>query len=235
MIPICYGAGETVGVWDVPNGAAVEDYWGYACSDRVYFYYPDPAYTYDDFYTAAEGGDYGTADGMWGIVYPYGKRPIMRVVVINYSHEYTGPSPSAGTVDRIMTNKPNSPADTFSWSTAQYAATKSADVAKERLDDINLFPNPYFGHNSAEGDYYSQFVTFNNLPEECTIRIFSLSGQLVNVIEHNNGTPFERWYLQNDQEIPVASGIFIIHVQTDFGDKILKFAVINREAIYQHL
>ena len=172
---------------------------------------------------------------MWGVVYSSGKRPITRIVVINYSHEYTGPAPSAGTVDRIMTNKPNSAADTFSWSTAPYLASKNAEVAEKRLDDINVFPNPYFGHNSAEGDYYSQFVTFNNLPEDCTIRIFSLSGQLVNTLEHQNGTPFQRWYLQNREEIPVASGVYIVHVSTEFGDKILKFAIINREAIYQHM
>jgi hypothetical protein len=235
MIPIMYSpGGGTTGVWDVPNGSNVEAIWGYACSDRFYFYYPDPGFTYADFHTAAEGGDYGTADGMWGIVYDR-PRPIARIVVINWSHEYTGPEPAAGSIDRIYTNKPNSTADTYTWDTAAYAASKDAEIAKERLDDINLFPNPYFGINTAEGDYYAQFVTFNNLPEECTIRIFSLSGQLVSTINHNNGTPFERWYLQNDQEIPVASGVYIIHVQTDFGDKILKFAVINREAIYQHI
>jgi hypothetical protein len=87
-----------------------------------------------------------------------------------------------------------------------------------------------------EGTYYGQFVTFNNLPEDnCIIRVFSLSGQLVASIEHNNGTPFERWYLQNDEEIPVASGMYIVHIETEFGDKILKLGVINRRMTYQHI
>ena len=99
-----------------------------------------------------------------------------------------------------------------------------------------MYPNPYFGHNKMEGTFYSQFVTFNNLPEDdCVIRIFSLGGSLVTTIDHNNGTPFERWYLLNENEIPVASGMYIVHVETKYGDRILKLGIINREAYYQHL
>lgn len=136
---------------------------------------------------------------------------------------------------RIICMVPNTPADVFAFSSEGYEKVKGDDIAKKRLDDINAFPNPYFGHNSAEATFYSQFVTFNNLPEECTIRIFSLSGQLVNTLEHNDGTPFQRWYLQNHEEIPVASGMYIVHIDTEFGDKIIKLAVINRQAQYQHI
>jgi hypothetical protein len=230
-----YANGATIGVWDVPNGSNTEAHWGYACSDRIYFYYMDPPYTYADYHAACEAGDFTAADGMWGYVYSNGNRPLTRLVITNYDNEFTGPGPAAGTIDRILTNKPNSPADTFSFSTAAYKATQSADIAKERLDDINVFPNPYFAHNSAEGNFYTQFVTFNNLPEECTIRIFTLSGQLVETLQHNDGTPFQRWYLTNHEEIPVASGMFIVHIDTEFGDKIIKLAVINRLAQYQHI
>jgi hypothetical protein len=228
MIPVCYAAGYTVGVWDVPNGAAVEDHWGYGCSDRVFFYYPDPPYTYADFHAAAEAGNFSAANGMWGVVYPLGNRPLIRLVVVNYDHEYTGPGPAAGTVDRVLTNKPNSPLDVFTFSTADYAPTKSADIAKERLNQIQVFPNPYFCFNSLEPYYEGQFVTFTNLPEECTIRVFSLSGVLVRTLEHDNGTPFERWDLENASKKRVASGMYIVHVNTEFGDRILKLAVINR-------
>lgn len=124
----------------------------------------------------------------------------------------------------------------FTFSTADQMMSKNADVAEMRLEDINIFPNPYFGHNKAENNFFTQFVTFNNLPEDnCTIRIFSLSGTLVTTIEHNDGTPFERWYLLNDEELPVASGMYIVHVETEFGNKILKLGVVNREARYNHM
>jgi hypothetical protein len=124
----------------------------------------------------------------------------------------------------------------YTYTTDSLQPTQTPETAAERLDDINVYPNPYFGHNKMEGTFYTQFVTFNNLPEdECVIRVFSLGGSLVKTIEHNNGTPFERWYLQNENEIPVASGMYLVHIETKYGDKILKLGIINREAYYQHL
>ncbi|MBN2417119.1 T9SS type A sorting domain-containing protein, partial [bacterium] len=119
----------------------------------------------------------------------------------------------------------------LTFDTDGWAPEKSADVAKRRLDDINVFPNPYFAHNSAEGTFYGQFVTFNNLPEkECEIRIFTLNGDLVTTIIHANGTPFERWNLENSDGFPVASGMYFALVQTAFGQRILKLGVVNRGA-----
>ena len=155
---------------------------------------------------------------------------------IGWTPRGTHPFLEDETIFYIYASFINTPRDKFSFSTADYNTNNKPDLAKERLDDINVFPNPYFAHNSAEGYFYTQFVTFNNLPEDnCIIRVFSLSGQLVTTLEHNNGTPFERWYLQNDEEIGVASGMYIIHIETDFGSKILKLGVINRQSTYQHL
>jgi hypothetical protein len=124
----------------------------------------------------------------------------------------------------------------LTYDTQGWEPEKSADVAKKRLDDINVFPNPYFAHNSAEGSFYSQFVTFNNLPEDnCDIRIFSLNGELVKTITHTNGTPFERWFLMNEEEVPVASGMYFVHIDTEFGNVILKLAVVNRGAFFRNL
>jgi hypothetical protein len=240
MVPFMYSnvAPNTDGGTDTGH----EPTWGYPCSDWIYWMDAEGDDGYDNFAaqcaTTGAGNTYpyatdGSTDGYWadfhgGFVYPIG-----RSLICDY--DLGGAWPPAGTTIRLTTKKPITEDLVFSFSTAQYKADKNADVAKERLDDINVFPNPYFGHNSAEGDYYSQFVTFNNLPETCTIRIFTLSGQLVNTLEHKNATPFERWYLQNREEIPCASGVYIVHITTDFGDKILKIAVINREAIYQHI
>ncbi len=130
---------------------------------------------------------------------------------------------------------PVKPGTEYTINTAGYNPNQSADVAKERLAQINVFPNPYFGHSDAEGGHFEQIVTFNNLPEKCTIRIFSLSGQLVRTLVHENRTPFERWDLQNEERLPVASGMFIVHIETAFGEKILKLGVINREQRYLHM
>jgi len=123
----------------------------------------------------------------------------------------------------------------WTFSTSGYEPVAGETVGKERLSDVNVFPNPYFAHNSAEGTFYTQFVTFNGLPEDnCTIRIFTLDGQVVNTITHDNGTPFERWYLQNESEVPVASGMYLVHITTEYGNRILKLAVINRGAFFRN-
>ncbi|MDZ7260546.1 MAG: T9SS type A sorting domain-containing protein [candidate division KSB1 bacterium] len=143
--------------------------------------------------------------------------------------------PQAGDKFTIFANHVNSARDVYGYSTKGLQKVVSLDVAKERLQDINVFPNPYFASNKAETDFFAQFVTFSNLPKKCTIRIFSLSGQMVKTIEHDAETPFERWNLQNEHGLPVASGMYIGLIEVPgVGEKILKIAIINREARYQH-
>jgi hypothetical protein len=166
---------------------------------------------------------------------------IRRMVLVNWNGGaidpgvYNSDMPEVGTVFRIVTTKPNNASVRYTINTAAFAKSKSADVAAARIDEITVFPNPYFGHNQAEGTFFAQFVTFGNLPEKCTIRIFSLSGQLVRTIVHESGTPFERWDLLNSDQLPVGSGMFIVHIETAFGDKVLKLGVVNREQRYLHL
>ena len=240
MIPLILP--NDVAVVNPPTNTGIEPTWGYPMSDLIYWMDGDGIDGYDNFaaqcVTTGSGGTYpyetdGSDQGYFidwhgGFVYPIG-----RSVIVDY--DLGGAWPPAGTTIRLITKKPITEDLVFSFSTAEYKASKNADIAKERLDDINVFPNPYFAHNEAEGTFFSQFVTFNNLPEECTIRVFSLSGNLVITLDHTNGTPFERWYMLNDQEIPIASGMYIVHVQTEFGNKILKLAVVNRQAIFQHI
>jgi len=136
----------------------------------------------------------------------------------------------------IWCNHPVTMDNAFTYNTKDYTPIKSTDVAKARLDEINVFPNPYFASNKAETDFFSQFITFNNLPEKCTIRIFTLSGQMMRTIEHTNGTPFEKWDLNNEHGLPVASGMYIALVEVpNVGQKILKIAIINRQARYRHM
>jgi hypothetical protein len=231
MVPCLYEAGGTADVFDLPNGDEVDGTYGYPCSDRIYMYYADGEPSgYAAYAAACDAGDFATANNLWGMTYD---RSFARIVF--FRTDGNPGLPAAGTVVRFLTNKPNSETDVFSFGTADVAKEQSAAVAEKRLSEINVFPNPYFGLNTAEGSFFEQIVTFNNLPEACTIRIFSLSGQLVRTLVHDNGTPFERWNLQNEEQLPVASGMFIVHIETAFGDKILKLGVINREQRYLHM
>ena len=96
---------------------------------------------------------------------------------------------------------------------------------------INVFPNPYFGQNVEEINSFNRFVTFTHLPVSgVTIRIFTIAGHLVTKIKHDNGTSMEQWNLNNRDSIPIASGMYIAHIDLGGGrSKILKLAVFIPE------
>ena len=125
-------------------------------------------------------------------------------------------------------SKPNSSADTFNFTTDGLGVeTNLYDP-----DRIKVWPNPYYGYNPEERDALDRRVMFTHLPEEgpATIRIFALDGTLVRVLHHNDaGSQHATWDMKNDFELPVASGMYVAHIETNFGDKILKLAVIQPE------
>jgi len=135
--------------------------------------------------------------------------------------------PEVGTVIRWITNKPNTMADKFAFSTTSLdGVTLTYDP-----NTINVWPNPYFAYNPEERNPLQRIVTFTHLPEtgSATIRIFNLAGQLVKKITHSDGTQYEVWNLTNSFSIPVASGMYIAHIETGLGDQILKIAVVQPE------
>ena len=123
--------------------------------------------------------------------------------------------------------------DTWTF-TAPDPQTYDAELAKEDIsNELNVFPNPYYGVNSQELNKYQRFVTFSHLPQNATIRIFNLAGQMVRSIEKDNEDQYQRWDLLNQTGLPVASGLYIAYVDMpDLGTtKILKLAVIQEQQI----
>jgi len=106
-----------------------------------------------------------------------------------------------------------------------------ATLGATQLSDLNVFPNPYFGHNTAEsGSVYNRFVTFSHLPNVARIRIYTITGDLVRDIAHNDQTTFERWDLRNKNNLPVASGVYFAHIEIPgMGNRILKIAIVQPE------
>jgi hypothetical protein len=115
--------------------------------------------------------------------------------------------------------------------------TYSDELAQSEVDQINVFPNPYYGVNSEERNKYNRFVTFSHLPYFAKIRIFNLAGILVQTIEKEDDDQFETWNLANEEGLPVASGLYIAYLElrtvdgVDLGTKILKVAIIQEQQI----
>lgn len=128
---------------------------------------------------------------------------------------------------------PYSSQDVFEFTTSKNGALNEADE-KSLFEKVNVFPNPLYGYNPYTA--YSgkntddPFVTFTNLPnEEITIKIYSLSGQLLRTLvkDPNSTIPFLDWNLQNESGLRVASGLYLAIVSSPkYGDKVLKFSII---------
>lgn len=112
----------------------------------------------------------------------------------------------------------------YSWSMNEIeTVTASKDQLAESLKLINVVPNPYYGYSEYERNKTDTRIKITNLPEECVIKIYNLTGKLVKTIKKSNPTTYQDWNLQNEKNIPVASGIYLIHVDVpNVGEVILK-------------
>ncbi|RKY54744.1 MAG: hypothetical protein DRP93_04790, partial [Candidatus Neomarinimicrobiota bacterium] len=127
--------------------------------------------------------------------------------------------------------------DVFAFSTADYAPESSDSLMTLALDKINVFPNPFYANNELSTSPYDQYVTFTHLPETATIKIFNLAGVLVTTLEHTSDKgQFEKWDLTNASNIPVASGMYLAHIDMpDEGlTKILKVMIVQKKQILEY-
>ena len=122
--------------------------------------------------------------------------------------------------------------DTYTFS-GQGLQSANADSA---LTFINVFPNPYFGKNPEERNQLNRFVYFTNLGVgKTTIRIFTIAGDMIAKVEKeittvNDPDRRAQWDLRNSAGIPVASGMYIAHIDVEgVGEKVLKLAVFMPE------
>jgi len=137
-----------------------------------------------------------------------------------------GTLPLEGTVIRLTTWKPLTGADIFS-TIIQAPKVGNTEVAKNKIDEISVFPNPYLGANSLERDKYQRFMRFTNLPNKLSIRIFTLSGVFVRKLEKDSESQYLDWDLRNKDGLPVASGVYLAYLDIpNVGSKIMKLAVI---------
>ncbi|MCB2231288.1 hypothetical protein KQH82_11280 [bacterium] len=134
-------------------------------------------------------------------------------------------SPQVGDILTVAGAPLNGPADSYVFSTG---GVNAAD-ASNSLHRIRVVPDPYFVQYSsmvetAEGE---SVLEFQNVPDRCTIRIYTLAGDLVNTIDHRDGTGTARWDLLSTNRQQVASGIYIYHVESPYGDHMGRFAVVK--------
>jgi len=104
----------------------------------------------------------------------------------------------------------------------------SNELANADLQQIRVVPNPFIAANEITRGEGRQRILFTNLPPQATIRIYTISGNLVRILEHGDGSGTEEWDVRTRFDLLVASGNYYYHVTTPDGRTHLgRFAVIN--------
>ena len=118
----------------------------------------------------------------------------------------------------------------YTFSTANVATDLgNAEALTDALDQINVVPNPYYAFSAYESSKLDNRIKITNLPEVCTISIFNLQGVLVRQFSKADPLTSLDWDLKNEQNVPIAGGIYIIHVDVPgIGSRTLKWFGIMR-------
>ena len=119
--------------------------------------------------------------------------------------------------------------DEFSFSTTANTVSSSND-----LSAVSVYPNPYYGFHELEQARNDKYVSFNNLPADATIRVYSLGGTFVREIVKSDETQFAEWDLKNQYGYPVASGLYIVRIESGSEEKILKLSLVQETQVLKY-
>ncbi len=121
--------------------------------------------------------------------------------------------------------------------------THSPESVQEQKLDVSVFPNPYKLDENYRGQGFEdpnregfrermRRIHFINLPPECTIKIFTLDGDLVRQIHHPTSrfsdTPTHTaWDLITRNTQAAQSGIYLYSIESANGTQVGKFVIIK--------
>lgn len=115
---------------------------------------------------------------------------------------------------------------------ATQTQTDVTDSIKDSIMSlINVVPNPYYAYSNYETGRLDNRIKVVNLPDECTVKIYTVSGTLVRTFTKDDSriTSID-WDLTNSAGIPIAGGLYLIHVDVPSIDRerILKWFGVVR-------
>jgi hypothetical protein len=144
-----------------------------------------------------------------------------------------GRPPHLGDVWRMRLQIPLGQGDAYSFTTR--ARHIDAAAAKAAFGTPYVVPNPYIEAASFEPERFNvsgrgeRRIEFRSLPAGCTIRIYSVRGDLVQTLRHDGANGgFVAWNLRTKDNLDVAPGLYVFQVDAPgIGTSIGKFGVIK--------
>ena len=163
--------------------------------------------------------------------------PIWRITVDTvYGPKYVNSIfPTDGDVFQLTINVPYNEKDIFSFVTDSSFIDLSKQKSDYEVEKPYVVPNPYLGMASFEQAPYAQTgrgdrrIEFRALPVNSTVRIYTLTGELVKTLHHDGGfQDYIAWNMRSKDNLEVAPGLYIFHVETPGSDDYIgKFAIIK--------
>jgi hypothetical protein len=144
--------------------------------------------------------------------------------------------PTIGDVYNLNLLVPYSSEDEFTFSTKGQTLNKDLARQEEEITKPYVVPNPYIAAASFEPQRFAvsgrgeRRIEFRGLPALATVRIFTVTGELVHTIYHDGNIMegYVAWDLRSKDNLEIAPGLYIYHVEApDVEDFIGKFAIIK--------
>jgi len=97
------------------------------------------------------------------------------------------------------------------------------------IKQVTVVPNPFYRVSGLPRLGDENLIQFVNLNRDCTIRIFTVRGDLVKTIHHQStSSGVASWNQISDNGQLVRSGLYMYHVENQYGDtKTGKFAIVK--------
>lgn len=143
-------------------------------------------------------------------------------------------TPQAGDTAYIFIDKPFLASDIYQFTTVPSHIDE--DQAKNDMKNIYVVPNPYLGGVPWEGKNIfangrgPREIQFRKLPAKCTIRIYTINGELVKKLDHDTTIDdgSESWDLLTKDNLAAAYGVYVFHVDAPgVGEHVGKFAIVK--------
>ncbi len=141
--------------------------------------------------------------------------------------------PSPGNAFAVETVVPVPPNVLDSYRFRINNAVIEAVREKNELDQVRVVPNPYLVSSLYEQEFGElrrepiRQIQFINLPQKCTIYVFTIAGDRVKTIEHDAANGTETWNLRAEGGREIASGVYLYIVKTATAQFKSTFAVIK--------
>ena len=113
------------------------------------------------------------------------------------------------------------------WISDMSILGKQEEITEVMLEQIRVVPNPYIVSSAFQEEVNGNRLKFTPLPSSCKITIYSIAGEIVDIINHSGGGT-AWWDLKNQKGNSAAPGLYIFRVEADNElDFIGKFAIVR--------